>query len=343
MALSAIGLLFVAIFMWQDSHEVPVLNHELPMRPVSPFKSYISGVGIVEASSENIFIGAPVSRIVDKVEVKAGQQVKAGQILFRLEARDLAADLQARRIAFDNTLANFQKLEALPRSEDVSVGAALLKSAEIALAEAKSQFTRVDGLQKSGAMSDEEVSRRYFAYQEAEARFDKAKADFEKIKAGAWPPDLEIAKLQVEQALAEMHRVEANIQRTIITSPIDATVLQIKIHEGEFPPSRTPPMIIGNTDTLNLRVNINQFDASQFSEDASAVAFLQGNAEQNFALKFVKLEPYFVTKQNLNNDINEKVDTRVLQAIYAFKERQKHIYVGQQMDVFIETSNAKAP
>ncbi len=327
--------------MWREGQDYPVAPTEFSFRPVSPFKSYIAGVGIVEASSGNIFIGSPVNRVVDQVEVKTGEKVKTGQILFRLESRDLTADLQTRLIAYENALANLQKLEALPRPEDMIAAAAVLKSAEIELAQAKSQYSRVVGLQKSGAMSDEEVARRYFANQEAEAKFQKIHADFEKIKAGAWRPDLEIAKLQVQQANADIQHVKANMQRVTITSPIDATVLQIKIHEGEFPPSGTPSMIIGNTDTMHLRVNINQFDASHFQPEAPAVAFLQGNAELKFLLHFVRLEPYFVTKQNLTNDIHEKVDTRVLQAIYSFKEGENRIFVGQQMDVFIETQNPK--
>jgi hypothetical protein len=42
-------------------------------------------------------------------------------------------------------------------------------------------------------------------------------------------------------------------------------------------------------------------------------------------------------KQSLTGDSSERVDTRVLQAIYSFDPKtMKNIYVGQQMDVFIE-------
>ena len=102
-------------------------------------------------------------------------------------------------------------------------------------------------------------------------------------------------------------------------------------------------MILGNTDKMHLRVNINQFDASFYDPKAPAVAYLQGNAQVEFPLELVKVEPYFVTKQNLTHDIAEKVDTRVLQVIYSFKEGEQHVFVGQQMDVFIEMQNAARP
>ncbi|MBA3237975.1 MAG: biotin/lipoyl-binding protein [Parachlamydiaceae bacterium] len=342
--ISGLCIVLVAISMLNEKANGAVIpTKQITMRPVSPFKSYISAVGIVEAKSDNIFIGSPVNRVVDKVEVQVGDNVKAGDVLFRLEAHDLKADLETRSIAFENAVANLEKLEALPRAEDVAASAAALKSVQIELNQTKALYDRVAGLQKSGAMSQEEINRRRYAFEQAEAKLQQSQAEFDKIKAGAWKPDLEIARLQVRQAKANLQRAEANFQRTIIQSPLDATILQIKIHEGEFPPSdssRTPPMIIGNINDMHLRVSINQYDASFYSSSAPAVAFLQGNARVEFPLQFVNLEPYFVTKQNLTNEITEKVDTRVLQVIYLIKEQEQGVYVGQQMDVFIETPPA---
>jgi len=344
LALACIAL--VSINLWKDAHTpVPKPNHEISTRPLSPYPSYISGVGIVEPSSENIFVGTPVNRIVDKIAVSVGQKVKKGDVLFRLESRDLQADLASRIVAYQDAVARLQKLEALPRKEDVAAVEAQLKNGQIELEQAKSQYDRVQGLEQTRALSDEEISRRHFRLEQAEAKVQQIQADLDKTKAGAWKPDLEIARLQVLQAKTNVKRTKADIARTIIRSPIDGTVLQIKTHEGESPlseGSKSPPIIIGNTNPLHVRVSINQFDASHFRQDAPAVAFVQGNARVEFPLKFVKLEPYFVAKQNLTNEITEKVDTRVLQAIYCFDKDDQRIFVGQQMDVFIKTDGQEA-
>jgi len=336
--LAALSVLLVALFM-SSGEKKQAPTKDVAPRAFSPFETSISAVGIVEPSSENIFISSPMNRIVDHVDVKVGQKVKEGQVLFQLESKELESDLLTRRIAYENALANLQKLEALPRKEDVVSAEAALAAAQINAKDAESQFNRVNGLQNSGAMSQEEVARRKFAYEQAAAKLLQTEADVEKIRAGTWPPDLKIARLKAAEDKALMQKIEREVERTIIRSPIDATVLQIKIHEGEFAPSdpsRTPAMIIGNIDQLHLRVNINQFDASFFDPSEPAVAYLQGNAHVQFPLKFVHVEPYFVAKQNLNNDLTEKVDTRVLQAIYSFPEGENRIFVGQQMDVFIK-------
>ncbi|HLH54443.1 MAG TPA: hypothetical protein VKY92_12585 [Verrucomicrobiae bacterium] len=43
-----------------------------------------------------------------------------------------------------------------------------------------------------------------------------------------------------------------------------------------------------------------------------------------------------IPKTSLTGDTTERVDTRVLQVIYSFERGELPIYVGQQMDVFIE-------
>lgn len=339
--LALASAVMAGLYLWNEAHVPPPQFEAIIPQPLSPYKTSISGVGIVEASSKNIAIGSPINRVVDKIEVTVGEKVKEGDILFCLEARDLEAELYSQKIASRNALAKLQRLQALPRPEDLAYSQAVFDSSKIDLRQAEGLFQAIQGIINSGALSQEEVSRRQFNVSQAQMKVQQAESEFNKTRSGAWQPDIEIAKLEVMQAKAAVQKVETDIQRTVIKAPIDATVLQIKVNEGEFPPSdsRIAPMILGNIDPLHLRVSINQFDASFFNPSAPAVAFLQGNAQQKFPLKFVHIEPYFVDKLNLTNDIYEKVDTRVLQVVYCFTEKDQRIFVGQQMDVFIETEN----
>jgi HlyD family secretion protein len=47
----------------------------------------------------------------------------------------------------------------------------------------------------------------------------------------------------------------------------------------------------------------------------------------------------FVALKMFTGDSTERVDTRVLQVIYRVEDNSLPLFVGQQMDVFIETSN----
>lgn len=337
-ALSCLGLIFFS--MLREIASPITKEPSVAPPPLTPYKTSISGVGIVEPSSENIFIGTPINRLVDKVLASVGDKVKKGDVLFRLEARDLEANLLAREAAYQIARAKLQKLKEYPRSDDLLVAEATTNSVKAEYDFAKHQYEMVRDLPDPRAISQEEINRRLSNYKQAEAKWQQSQADLNKIKDGSWAPDLEIARLEVLEAEANMLAVKTEIQRTIIQAPIDGTVLQVKIHEGEFPPPdpfKVPMIILGNIDELFLRVSINQFDISNFRKKSSAVAFLQGDATVKFPLEFVCLEPFLVYKQNLSNEIIEKVDTRVLQIIYRIKTNGHRLFVGQQMDVFIES------
>ena len=63
---------------------------------------------------------------------------------------------------------------------------------------------------------------------------------------------------------------------------------------------------------------------------------MRGNPKLFTKLNFVRIEPYVVPKKSLTGDTTERVDTRVLQVLYGFPHEQLDVYVGQQMDVYIE-------
>lgn len=79
----------------------------------APFANYVAGTGLIEASTGNIVIGTPVSGIVDAIYVKWGDRVKAGAALFKLEARDLSAQLEVANTKVAEAEANLAKTKNL--------------------------------------------------------------------------------------------------------------------------------------------------------------------------------------------------------------------------------------
>jgi len=97
--------------------------------------------------------------------------------------------------------------------------------------------------------------------------------------------------------------------------------------------------MIGSTDVLHVRVDIDESDAWRVRSDTKAVATVRGNRQLRTELKFVRIEPYVVPKKSLTGDSTERVDTRVLQVLYSFDRKTLPVYVGQQVDVSIEAKS----
>jgi HlyD family secretion protein len=312
--------------------------------PTSSFEQVVAGVGLVEANSENIDVSCAVSGMVTAVNVEAGDHVHAGQKLFSLDDRDLEADLAVKRAALAAAKARLAKLEEEPRTEDVPPAEARVREAEANLGNAEVQLRLIESVHDKRAVREEDVQTRKYAYKAAQAQLADAQSRLALLKAGAWAPDVTVAKSEVAQAEAQLKAVETGIERMVTRAPITGVVLQKKVRIGQYAecgPVSEPLMILGGVTPLNVRVDVDEEDAWRVRGTASAVASPRGNGSIRIPLEFVRFEPYVVPKKSLTGDSTERVDSRVLQVIYRVRDGEPSVYVGQQMDVYINGSASR--
>lgn len=305
----------------------------------APFASYIAGAGIVEASTENIQVGTIVSGVVTEVDAKVHDQVKKGDPLFKIDDRDQQAELTVRQAALASAQSKLEKVLQSPRPEDVPVYEAKLHAAEAALADAQAQWKLYEDIGDERAVSRDEMNKRRFAVQLQDANVRQAKADLDELKAGAWKPDIDIARADVVSAEAQVKSTQTELERRTVRALVDGEILQVNVRPGEFAFAGTmasPLMMLGNTRTLHVRVDIDENDVWRFRTDGPAVAYVRGNPEFSTPVEFVRTEPYVIPKKSLTGDSTERVDTRVLQVLYSFHNGALPVFVGQQLDVFVE-------
>jgi len=315
-----------------------------PSRP--PFETYIAGSGIIEAMDRNVAIGSPLPRLVLQVHVKVGDEVEADAPLFSLDDRDLRAEAEVRRTALQSGKARLERLKSMPRPEEVPPAEARVTAAEAQLADFKNQVALWESVADKRAVTVEDLQRRKFAVLAQEARVAEAKAALALLKAGSWKADLQVAEAEVAALQSQLAQTESEIARLTVRAPSKGVVLQVNVRAGEFAPSgalQTPLMLFGKLERMNLRVDVDENDAWRFRADAAAVAFVRGNRELKTDLRLDRVEPYVVPKRSLTGDSTERVDTRVMQAVYSFPRGKLPVYVGQQMDVFIEVKNGGRP
>jgi multidrug efflux pump subunit AcrA (membrane-fusion protein) len=294
------GVVFGVYVVRTGSRPVPVAQPVVdPSEP--PFARYIAGAGIVEAATENIGISTPIPGMVTDIPVKVGQQVSAGDLLFKIDTRDLEAELKVREAALE-------------------VARAKVPEAQSNVDDTRQMYEIYQAVSDARAITQEELGKRKFALAGAESRLAQAKAD-------------------VGSAEAQIAQTRTEIDRRRVTAPVTGQVLQLKIHVGEYAqvgPLSTPLMVLGETRQVNVRTDIDEDDAWRFSTNARAIAYVRGNPKLSTPLTFVRVEPYVVPKRSLTGDSMERVDTRVLQVLFGFRRDQLQVYVGQQMDVYIE-------
>jgi len=272
--------------------------------PASSFTDTVAAVGLIEASTEHISVGTPLSGVVTEVLVSLNQSVRAGTPLFRLDTRALQASLAVHESQL--TAARARQATAQCQVEDLN-----------------DRLERSLKLRSSTVISEDELIRTRFALKMSQARVVEAQAE-------------------VAVAEASAASVRTEIARSTILAPMDATVLQLKIRPGEFATAAGAPtaplILLGNLSPLHLRVDIDEHEAWRVQPGTRAKGHVRGNAALASPLSFVRFEPFVIPKRSLTGDSIERVDTRVLQAIYRLDRTDLRLYAGQQMDVFIEAS-----
>jgi multidrug resistance efflux pump len=190
------------------------------------------------------------------------------------------------------------------------------------------------------AASDFDKDR--FAFLAAKATFAKVEADLERLLAGTWKEDIEVAKAAVLLSQSQVDNIKTNLERCTVRALADGQILQLNVRLGQFAASawREPMVVLGDVKRLHVRVDLDEHDLPYFRKDAPAVATLKGRPYVRFPLKFVYVEPYVIPKQSLTGYNSERVDTRVLQVIYALPDdRKSDLFVGQQMDVYLKAAD----
>ena len=126
-------------------------------------------------------------------------------------------------------------------------------------------------------------------------------------------------------------------------APADGTVLQVNLRPGEYAPASSASqalVIMGAVEPLYARVDIDEVDVPKWRQNAPATATQRGAPLDVMPLTFVRKEPLVVPKRSLSGQSTERVDTRVMQVIYALGTAGATILPGQQLDVFIEVSTS---
>ncbi len=296
--IAILGAIIALIISFWSMKKEPVPAIPFPP-PKSPYVYAIAGEGIIESSSNNIAVGSPFNEIITKIFVVEGNHVKKGDPLFQLDTRYYEAQAETAR--------------------------SQISAAQVNLENLKKQFSFYQRLNDKRAVSEQQYDQTYYAFKEGEE--------------------------QLKVAISQLGEVEANIERSLIRAPIDGEILQVNIHLGEVAPNinvvnpqtitpysatQYPLIMMGDVQPLHLRIDIDEVDAWRYKEGAPGVAFVRGNSNIQFPLKFVRVEPYIIPKASFTGQVGERIDMRVLQLIYQFDKGKLPVYTGQVVDVYIK-------
>jgi len=306
--LAAAGFLGITLVMHQIHGED---SRQIPPPPVTPpektYKSTVAATGILEALSENVSIGVPVPGLVTEMIVKVNDAVEPGQALFKIDDRDLQAQL-------------------IKSQASVEVAKAMADVQKANVAKAQDLLDRIKSITDRRAVSIDEIRTR-----ENETNIARAQ--------------LAASEAEHVSALADVKQTQVLIDRLVIRAPRAGTILQVNVRAGEYAAisPRSPALVLGDLERLQIRADVDEQNATRVRPGQRATAYIKGDTKNPIPLQFIRVEPYVIPKTSLTGASTERVDTRVLQVIYTLQRpKTPPIYVGQQVDVYIDATDPQA-
>src|SRR2546421_1450254 len=223
---------FSVKFLAQAKERMPKVPP--PVQPAAnPFQNTVAGAGMVEPETENISVGAPLPGIVVEVMAKVGQRVKAGDPLFRIDDRDRKAELKVRQAMLADAKAALERLEAMPRPEELPAIEARVKETKADWENWEQQWARGEKLVTDRAISQEEFQERKQSAVQARERYNRAVADYNLLMAGSWEFDKRVAKSAIERVQAQINQAQTDLDRLTVRALVDGEVLQVNVRPGE--------------------------------------------------------------------------------------------------------------
>jgi macrolide-specific efflux system membrane fusion protein len=160
LTVAAIGLAAAAVYLWTSGAPESASRPLLATAAIGDIEQVVTAAGTLEAAAY-VDVGAQVSGQLEKLHVRIGQPVAAGELLAEIDARvqmnrvaasraNLRADeaqMSARKAALDLARANIERQQELVREnlttrENVDNAVNALAAAESALVELESRIAR---------------------------------------------------------------------------------------------------------------------------------------------------------------------------------------------------------
>ena len=205
--------------------------------------------GDIEAEV-SVQVFSKVAGVLEELTVEAGDHVQAGQLLGRIEWRELAARVDQATALVKRYRAQYAQLEAGARPEELAQARDRVHKAKAALDHAKRTLDRTDELVDRAFVPPQELDNAQSAYQTTLAEDNIAQDNLTLVQKGAREEDRQAARAQLQEAEATLRLAQVQLGYTTLTAPIGGVIAQSFVDRGAFVTLSTPVVTIVAMDRV---------------------------------------------------------------------------------------------
>lgn len=231
-------------------------------------------------------ISAPVAEFY----VDRGSTVHSGDLLAKLENRDLAASATEAEGSYQQAQAAYNTATQASIPEEDQKAQADVESAREALAAAKQLYDSRKKLFQEGAIARRDLDQAAVGMTQAQSQFDIAQKHLQSLKL-THKDLLQGAEGQLAAAKGRYLAAQAQLNYSEIHSPIDGVVTDRPLYPGEMATAGTPLMTIMNLSRVVARTHIPGAQAALVKQGDSATIQAPGEAGSDVTGKVTVVSP----------------------------------------------------
>ena len=296
---------------------------------------FVAGNGVVEPNGREIRVAASVPGRVARILVKEGDFVEPGAPLVELESVVERAGLRAAEAEVHGAQADFDRVSRGLRREDVDAVIDEANSSRSRADLSKGTLQRLEALSKAGGVSVDELDRARQSAASDDSLARAADARRRGALAGSRAEDILAAKARLELSRARRDQSQAQLDRLTVNAIQAGEILQVKARAGEYYNVQGDPLLIlGDTRTLRVRLDIDERDVAKVAVDASAIVTAEAFRDKKFKGKVVEIGRRMGRKNVRTDDPNERFDTKILEVIVLLED-SKPLVPGERVTGFV--------
>ncbi len=245
---------------------------------------------------------------IEDIKKDEGQNVSKDEILVTLEKQNLKEQLKELEAKLESSNFELQKLKTGFRKEEISQAKANFEEAKMSLAKTTDTYTRQKELYKTKSVSEQSFILSELSYKQSLATLEKAKANYELLKNGYRIEDVQIQESNIKVLEAQIEKLKVDLKDTIITSPINGTILSRYKEIGSITNPSETVLEIAKSDELWVRAYIDEKKLGDIKTGLEILVFSDSRKEPyngyiSFISPIAEFTPKNIETQELRADL----------------------------------------
>lgn len=218
-------------------------------------EEYVEETGTVILEEETEIYSTSAGKVVEASK-KAGNTVKAGEVLARLDNNDLLLQIKALEAQRRSISAQYAEVKISTTEEEARKLSALVRSTEASYDEAKRIMDNNRALYEVGAISLDTYKSSVTKLASAEASLETAKSDLALAEKGLSVNISKQYEAQLSEIQAHIDQLKVKNEEMVVKAPIDGLIMSVEIRKGNMVQLGEKLYEIGGSKGLYIESNI---------------------------------------------------------------------------------------